>query len=66
MSLRDDRKTSADYVEDSGSVDLNAVALAAQYVPGTAEEKALVWKIDKRIIVSIRCQSTSESISDNA
>lgn len=53
MSLHEnDRKLSNDYVEDTGSVDLNAVALAARYVPGTAEEKALVWKIDKRIIVS--------------
>lgn len=43
-----DLKNPDDYVEDSGSVDLNAVALAATYVPGSAEEKALVWKIDKR------------------
>lgn len=49
----DDRKVSHDYVEDSGSVDLNAVAMAASYVPGTAAEKALVWKIDKHIIVSL-------------
>jgi hypothetical protein len=49
----DDRKVSHDYVEDSGSVDLNAVAMAATYVPGTDAEKALVWKIDKHIIVSL-------------
>lgn len=48
----DDRKRSQDYIEDSGSIDLNAIALAAQYVPGSDEEKALVWKIDKHIIVS--------------
>lgn len=51
--LEDERKVSADYIEDTGSVDLNAVALAAQYVPGSDEEKALVWKIDKHIIVSL-------------
>ena len=49
----DDRKLSQDYVEDTGSVDLNAVALAAQYVPGSAAEKAFVRRIDKRIIVSL-------------
>lgn len=50
--MEHDKKHSAEYADDSGSTDLNAVALAAQYVPGTDAEKALVWKIDKRIIVS--------------
>jgi hypothetical protein len=28
------------------------VALAKEYVPGSKEEKALLWKLDRRILVS--------------
>ena len=33
--------------------DVNTVALAAQYVPGSQEERAFVRKIDKRIVPCI-------------
>ncbi|WVW80803.1 hypothetical protein I302_102790 [Kwoniella bestiolae CBS 10118] len=39
--------------ENDEILDQDAVALASQYVPGSAEEKAFVRKIDKRIIPCI-------------
>lgn len=38
---------------DSNAVDTNLVALAAQYVPGSAAEKAFLKKIDRRIVPCI-------------
>ena len=38
---------------DGLAADPNVVALAAQYVPGSAEEKAFLRKIDKRIVPTI-------------
>ena len=54
-----DHKMSHEWKDRDGSVvdgaitaDPNTVALAASYKPDTPEEKALIWKIDKRIVVS--------------
>lgn len=41
------------------------VALAQEYVPGSAEEKALLWKLDRRILVSqplSGCHQISEAV----
>lgn len=46
-------KEAHEWREDDSSTDPNIVALAASYVPGSAEEKAFLWKIDKRIVVSL-------------
>jgi hypothetical protein len=48
----EERKLSHEYVEDGG-VDLNQVALAAQYVPGSDAEKKLVRKLDLHIIPTV-------------
>lgn len=58
-----------DHIDDKGDVqiveDINQtqhvdadntaqlVALAQEYVPGSAEEKALLWKLDRRILVCL-------------
>ena len=53
MSHEDVRKPSAEYVETHGEAfEAHQAALASQYQPGTEEERKLVWKIDKRIVVS--------------
>lgn len=48
----DERKLSHEYVED-GNVDLNQVALAASYVPGSEAERKLVRKLDWHIIPTV-------------
>ena len=48
----EERKLSHEYVEDGG-VDLNQVALAAQYVPGSEAEKKLVRKLDWHIMPTV-------------
>jgi pantothenate kinase-related protein Tda10 len=53
MSHEDVRKPSAEYLETNGEAfEAHQAALASQYQPGTEEERKLVWKIDKRIVVS--------------
>jgi hypothetical protein len=52
MSDDDSRKASHEFFEGIDTSEAQQVALAAQYIPGTEEEKKLVWKIDKRIVVS--------------
>ena len=52
--LDHDEKLSHEWREnDDGGLDPNAVAFIADYVPGSAEEKAFVRKIDKRILPTI-------------
>jgi hypothetical protein len=59
MSHDDVRKPSAEYVESHGEAfEAHQAALASQYQPGTEEERKLVWKIDKRIVVSDPNQSS--------
>ncbi|WWC92340.1 uncharacterized protein L201_007295 [Kwoniella dendrophila CBS 6074] len=57
MSIHQDidtqHKKVDEWHEKEEVLDQDAVALAATYTPGSAEEKALVWKIDKRIIPCI-------------
>lgn len=45
-------KASQEWQEEP-TTDQQLLALAATYVPGSAEEKALVRKIDRRIIVCL-------------
>lgn len=47
-----DAKLSQEWREDNG-IDPSAIAFIADYVPGSAEEKAFVRKIDKRILPTI-------------
>ncbi len=46
-------KIAEEWHESHDGTDINAVALAAQYVPGSAAEKKLLGKIDRRIVPCI-------------
>ena len=53
----EESKGAIDTIEDVHNIQVNdntaqLVALAQEYVPGSKEEKALLWKLDRRILVS--------------